>query len=87
MTSIAILNNVYDADYVVQHRAQFNEVTLISTHAAVGIAMHCLRKGLPYSNALIISRFYGLPAQIAENLRTLVLIFFWIVLSMRANDL
>lgn len=35
MKTIAILNDVHDADYVVQHRAQFSEVTLISTHAAV----------------------------------------------------
>lgn len=35
MKTIAILNDVHDADYVVQHRAKFNEVTLISTHAAV----------------------------------------------------
>lgn len=35
LKTIAILNDVHDADYVVQHRAKFNEVTLISTHAAV----------------------------------------------------
>lgn len=35
MKTIAILNDVHDADYIVQHRSQFNEVTLISTHAAV----------------------------------------------------
>lgn len=35
MKTIAILNDVHDADYVVQHRAKFSEATLISTHAAV----------------------------------------------------
>ncbi|MFN3492398.1 MAG: hypothetical protein ACK40V_09290, partial [Anaerolineales bacterium] len=35
MKTIAILNDVHDADYVIQHRAQFDTVTLISTHAAV----------------------------------------------------
>lgn len=35
MKTIAILNDVHDADCVVQHRAQFDTVTLISTHAAV----------------------------------------------------
>ncbi|MBL8097804.1 MAG: hypothetical protein JNK81_01405 [Anaerolineales bacterium] len=35
MKTIAILNDVHDADYVVQHRTQFDSMTLISTHAAV----------------------------------------------------
>jgi hypothetical protein len=35
LKTIAILNDVHDADYVVQHRTQFDSMTLISTHAAV----------------------------------------------------
>ena len=35
MTSIAILNDVHDAEYVIRNHAKFDKTTLISTHAAV----------------------------------------------------
>jgi len=35
MTSIAILNDVHDAEYVIQHHEKFDKTNLISTHASV----------------------------------------------------
>ncbi len=68
MKTIAILNDVHDADYVVQHRAKFSEATLISTHAAVDdyLEAHGLAC-LPFSSFLTVNDSMSLHQEAAAN--------------------
>lgn len=75
MKTIAILNDVHDANYVVQHRAQFSEVTLISTHAAVDdyLESHGLTCTLisSFLQPQEVSKFYTEASQIYSLLSEL----------------